>query len=99
MVVVDRTVENDAQAELVVDERLVGAVAQVHDAQAAMAEATAAQAEYALPVGAAPRHAFCHVRDRPYIGELLIESQFSGNSTHESFTPEINAAGRAAISL
>jgi hypothetical protein len=66
----------------------VGAAAEVHDGKAAVPEAAAAQAEYPFPVGPAARHALRHVGDGPDFCELLVETQFPGNSTHEKFTPE-----------
>jgi hypothetical protein len=74
MVIVNSSIEHDAHAEGVVNERLMGPIAQVHDAEPAMPEATPAQAENAFAVGAAARLRLGHFRDCSNVGKFLIET-------------------------
>jgi hypothetical protein len=74
VMIVDGAVEDDAHARHVIDERLMRALAQVHDAEPAVTEASRTEAEDAFTVGSAPRLRGRHFRNGLHIGKLLIEA-------------------------
>ncbi len=82
MMVVDRAVEHHAHAKRVVDERLMGAQRQIHDAETAMAETATADTEHAFAIRTTSLLRAGNIGDGSDIGSLLIETKFSGNSAH-----------------
>src|SRR5690606_38785657 len=82
--VVDAAVEDDAEAELVIDHGLLCLLAEVDDLQAAMAEGHSALREEPASVRPPRRKAFRHGLHRRDGGGAFVECYLTGNSTHDS---------------
>ncbi len=85
-VVVDGAVEHQRQAQLGIDQRLAGAVREVDDCEALVAEGERPVGVAAGVVGAAPLQAPHHAADRAEVGGALVEAQLAADSAH-GFSP------------
>jgi hypothetical protein len=81
-VVVDGTVEDDAQPQRAVDHGLLGAVADVDDLEAAMAAGDGVVLHDALAIRPARAQALSHPCQALQIGADPIETYLTGNSAH-----------------
>src|SRR5512133_3054246 len=83
-IVVDGAVEDEGQPARRVHHRLSGALRQVDDRQAPMAEGDASVGPATCRIRPAPRQAVAHAQDGGLIGLISVPAEFTGNATHPS---------------